>query len=226
MSDMEDELREMLHREADRVLPQARVPQRMVRRARQRVALTAVAGAVALAAIAFGGYTGVQALTSTRTLRPNGSVSPTPPAHGGPLACAAKDLALTTDLNGAAGHELGSFAFTNNADRPCTLEGRPRIELLDAHGKTLRMKTTSTAPWWQVETKPKPPGWPMVTLQPRQSARIRTSWGNWCGPGTPKAWRISIPGGGTLDVGTPPPPTCAGPSLPSTLEVGPFEPAS
>jgi hypothetical protein len=141
------------------------------------------------------------------------------------------NLSPLTDLNGAAGHQQGSLIFMNNSDKPCTLKGRPLITFLDAKGKPLSVHIIPTQAWWQVDVKPKPSGWPVVTLQPGERARVRTSWGNWCGSEPPSVWTVRVPivipdPHLLLHLAAPEPPTCAGPSLPSTLEVGPFEPSS
>jgi hypothetical protein len=232
---MDDELRELLRRQADHVPPHRQVPGQMLRRAHRRVAATVIAGAVVVAALAFGSYTGVRALGRPGALQPGGkgsspTSSPTPTE---PSPCTSADLTVAADLQGAAGTRFGSFVFTNRSASTCALKGRPTVTILDAAGKPLVLQVGPDQAWWQVDRLPKPAGWPLVILGPGAQARVRMSWRNWCGnmppnptpPVPPHAWVFRLPGhsGQVTLPGWADSPPCNGPAT-STLTIGPFEP--
>jgi hypothetical protein len=134
---------------------------------------------------------------------------------------------VTASLQGAAGSVIGALDVTNFGSTTCTLQGRPRIALSDWQDHPLSVQQVPVPPVWEAEGAPQPPGWPVVTLRPGGVAQIRVAWSNLCPQSThPALWRVTI-AGGRLDVfgadGTGPPP-CNGPSQPSMLQVGPFEP--
>src|SRR5256885_2419002 len=96
MSDMRDDLRELLQRRAEGVPPHRDVPRSLVARARRRVALNALGVGLAVVVAAGGGFAGGRAVgpapaTKIRG-RPHHSPGATPPAPaalpaptGGPL---------------------------------------------------------------------------------------------------------------------------------------------
>jgi len=135
-------------------------------------------------------------------------------------------------MEGAAGSREGAAVLTNLSSTTCTLQGTPTITLLDQNLApiTSGIRFVSSPPRWMVDRLPKPAGWPVDALAPFDSASVRIRWGNWCPDGrAAPLWRIQIPGGGTVDVNgleAVPPPPCNGPGLPSTIEVGPFEPGT
>jgi hypothetical protein len=97
----------------------------------------------------------------------------------------------------------------------------------NGHAITSGVTFSSSPPAWKADGMSQPAGWPVVTLAPFKSASFRVRWGNWCPQGrTAPLWRIHI-GSGTVDANgleAVSPPPCNGPGLPSTIEVGPFEP--
>jgi hypothetical protein len=235
VSDIDDELRELFLRRAEDVPPHREVPRTLVSRARRRIARNALGAGVVVVVLAAGGFAGVRALSGLPVPRqPVGSVSPSP-AQPGPSgsaisACTPGQLRAVGSMEGAAGSREGGIDVTNLSGETCTLQGTPAITLLDQNLNPVTSGVTfSSAPaGWVVNVLPKPAGWPVVTLRPGDSASVRVSWSNWCPDGrAAPLWRLGIPGGGAVDVGgleavTPPP--CNGPGLPSTIEVGPFEP--
>jgi hypothetical protein len=226
---MEAEVREMLQRKAEGVPAHRAVPGSMLKRARRRIALTVSGGVLALILAVAGGYSGVRALraaeTGTPVDRPTPSVAPTGPQ---PVTwCAGSELAGHVSLEGAAGSAAGSIVVTKETGSACTLTGRPTVRLLDADHHALAVRQDETQAWWEVEGLEAPQGWPVVTLQTGQSARIRTAWSNFCSDRpVVAAWEVVLHEGATLIL--PPPeltPMCTGPDLPSAIQVGPVEPA-
>ena len=246
VSTMDEELREMLRRKAGAVPAHKEVPMSLIRRARRRIARNVIAWTAAVVVVVGGGFVAVRALSTTPNERPvppastssatpthparqTHSSSPTPPVST--TACAAGQLRAVGTLEGAAGSREGAVVITNFSDKTCTLEGSPTITLLDEQLNPITSGVSfSTSPaGWQVDASPRPVGWPVVTLAPGDAASVRLRWSNWCPQGrAAPLWKIGIPSGGTIDgngldaVGAPP---CNGPGSPSTIEVGPFEPA-
>jgi hypothetical protein len=157
---------------------------------------------------------------------------PTPPASTTVPACTSAQLRALGSMDGAAGSREGASSLTNLSDQACTLQGSPAITPLDQnlHPITSGVTFSSSPAGWEVNGSPQPAGCPVVTLQPGDSASVRLRWSNWCPDGrAAPLWRIGIPGSGTVDVNgldAVSPPPCNGPGLPSTIEVGPFEPGA
>jgi len=233
-------IRQLLKDLADEVPMHDTVPASMTRRAKTRIAINSVALGAMVVALGLGAFAGVRALApeakSTKlpfSASPSAKVtSATTPAAIPP--CTSGQLRAIGSLSGAAGSRVGGISLMNYSDRACTLTGRPVIELFDAGGRRITSGVTFIASpaQWQVNATARPSGWPVVTLQgmnvPRQSAFIRIGWSNWCARGGAPLWRVGIPGSGTVDVingmDQINPPPCNGPGMPSTINVGPFEP--
>jgi len=240
VSDMDDELRELFQRRADHVPPHREVPRSLTGRARRRIALNAVGVGMTVVVLAAGAFAGVRALGGPQARQPAqgptpSSVQPTPSASttaSAIPACTSGQLRAVGSMEGAAGSREGTIGLTNFSDATCTLQGTPAIDLLDQNLQpiTSGVVFSSSPAGWEANAQPEPPGWPVVTLAPFDAASFRLRWGNWCPDGrAAPLWRVEIPGGGTVDVvngmdqvGSPP---CNGQGQPSTIEVGPFEPA-
>ena len=237
MSPVDDDLRELLRRRADDVPPHRGVPRSLVGRARRRIALNALGVGVAVVVLAGGAFAGLRAFGAAPAPQPAGqtstsSVQPTPPAST-IQACTSAQLRAVGSMQGAAGSREGGVNLTNLSDTACTLQGTPRITLLDQNLNpiTTGVAFSSSPPGWAANGSPKPAGWPVVTVHPSDSALVRIRWGNWCPQGrAAPLWRIDIPGDGTVDVingmDALGPPPCNGAGQPSTVEVGPFEPGT
>jgi hypothetical protein len=240
--EMEEELRELLQRKANSLPPHRTVPVRMLGRAKKRMALTISGGLVTLIVVAVGAYSGARALTTTTSRtpgghRPSGVATETapgvviyaddtasPPASPVP-ACSSSELQGTISLEGAAGSAVGSIFITNSSTSTCMLQGRPTVQILDANDEALDVGQVPTHTWWQVEGTGRPAGWPIVTLDPGGSARIRVSWSNYCGDQQPATWQVAFGARETLTLPDPGfTPMCGGPELDSLIQVGPVEP--
>jgi hypothetical protein len=230
MNDIRDDLHELLQRKADQVPLHRDVPHSLMGRARRRIALNALGTGVMVVVLAGGAFAGLRALGTSPVQRPAGLPSGTPTSTI--PVCRLASLDSRQSLEGAAGSREGFIRLTNFSDTTCTLQGRPAITLVNSNRKPITSGVTfsSSPPGWRANGLPKPAGWPVVTLRRGYSADVRIRWSNWCPDGRSAArlaWRLGIPGGGTVDVsngvdaGSPPP--CNGPGLPSTIEEGPFE---
>jgi hypothetical protein len=112
--------------------------------------------------------------------------SPTPeqtPDPGTLQACTGDDLVLTADgWGGATGSLVGGVSVVNLASRPCTVAGKPGLELLDGRGTVIAHGSGAT-------------GTELVVLRPGGVAGVISVWGNWCGspPRRPLSVRLSLP---------------------------------
>lgn len=218
MNDVDDEVRDLLRDKAHEIPPHLDLPRSLTPRVRRRIALNALAVTATLVVIAAGAFGTLRAFRSQPA-----------ETYAGATPCTSAHLRSIVSMEGAAGSREGTIELTNTADT-CTLKGTPTLELLDQHMDPIvsGIEFVSVPAGWEVGGSPQPPGWPVVTLAPDDSASVRVRWSNWCADGnaTPR-WRIAIPGSGEVDVegidATTIPP-CNGPDLPSTIEVGPFEP--
>ncbi|HJT37355.1 MAG TPA: DUF4232 domain-containing protein [Actinomycetota bacterium] len=232
MNDQDEKIRRLLKSMADEVPPHHTVPRSVTRRARTRIAMNSVAIGTLVVALGIGAFAGVRALTpaSKPTKAPLLSGSSSPPPAATP-ACTSGQLRAVGSLSGAAGSRVGGITLMDYSDKACTLSGRPVIKLYDSSGHeiTSGVSFTASVAQWQADASPKPSGWPVVTLDGAKSSFVRIGWSNWCLlKGAAPLWRVVIPGSGTVDVingmGELGPPPCNGPGMPSTIQVGPFEP--
>ncbi len=231
---MDNDVRELLRRKAQDVPPHQEVPRFLVRRVRRRIAVNALAVGATAVVLSVGFFSGVRALNATGTSEPIGpgpspSAAPTS-STSSPTACTSAQLRAVGSMEGAAGSRGGAAVLTNLSSETCALRGTPTIAVLDQKLAPIAsgIRFGSSPPGWVADALPEPVGWPVVTLAPFESASVRLRWSNWCPDGrTAPLWRIQIPGGGTVDVNgleAVSPPPCNGPGLPSTIDVGPFEP--
>ena len=235
MNLLDDEVRALLQQKADEVPPHGSMPQGLRRRVGTRIALNVTAAGGAVVVIVVGAVFGTRALTrpasSGFTSHGHSIVQTGNPPTTGVAPCTSGQLRAVGSLQGAAGSREGSFTITNFSDKTCTLSGTPDIRLLDPSMQEITSGITylSSPPEWQVQGQAKPHGWPVVTLDPFKAASIRVRWGNWCPQGrTAPSWQIVIAGSDPIFVmaGTEDAPPCNGPTMPSTVERGPFEPAA
>ena len=141
--------------------------------------------------------------------------------------CHATDLAALVGVQGATQALAGDLALTNQGKSPCSLEGYPDVQLVDAKGQALTVKDVAA-----------PDAGPSqrVLLQPGQPVYVRIFWRNWCG--TPPTYPLRVraswtdsgaPASATLMSGDPreqrplsQTPVCNAPSAGSTVSVYPF----
>jgi len=135
--------------------------------------------------------------------------------------CLASNLAISADpWGGAMGSRGTTVLFRTVASAgPCTVQGSPQAELVDAAGKVLVSSAASNV------------GSP-VQLEKGRVAELPVSWSNYCPDTQPLAFTLilhlgdaaielkatGLDGGSTI---TPPP--CNGPGQPSILKVVPFQ---
>jgi Protein of unknown function (DUF4232) len=227
---MDDDLRQLERVLRDRAaeVPQVQdVPPAMVARARRRVARNAVVFVLGAAVIVVGASAGIATLGAQHG--PGVAIPGDTGSSAPSTACAAPDLRAGVSLDGAMGSVEGSIGLTNVGGATCTLSGRPTVSIFNSQGDEVALQVTASEPQWQADGAPEPAGWPVVSLRPGSAASVRVRWSNACPQlSGPASWKLDLGnGGGTLDVSgadaslVPP---CNGPSEPSSLEVGPFEP--
>ena len=206
----------------------ARWVDRRVRRDPSRALALTVIALVAISALVLG----LDRVTSRRTAtasdspstapiveataRPTVEPEPTPvPLSVAP--CSPDDLALLAGgWGGATGSMGGGAGLINMSIDPCSIAGRPAVDLLANDGALVAMGTAAS------------PG-PVVVLVPGGVAGVITVWSNWCGDTRPRALvlRLSLldwdrgllapvvewPGSGGST------PRCDTPTAPSTIGV-------
>ena len=122
----------------------------------------------------------------------------------------------------------GPLTLTNDGTTTCSLRGSPWVRVRTATG-IAPLDRGDAEPYWRIRGPGKPPGWPVVTLLPGDTARIHVIWSNSCGAGgDPTRWEVELPGHGgnvafDMDIHQEIP-TCLDGGKPATLKVGPFEP--
>ncbi|MDP9269901.1 MAG: DUF4232 domain-containing protein [Chloroflexota bacterium] len=152
-----------------------------------------------------------------------GTSSATPAPTSNPAApCLASNLAISADPWGGAAGSRGTSPLFRTVDSagPCTLQGSPEAEVVDAAGKVLVSSAASNA------------GSP-VQLGAGHVAELIIVWHNWC-PNTEQPMAVTlvlhlqgasielkatdVEGGSTITA-----PPCNGAGQPSTLSVVPFQ---
>jgi uncharacterized protein DUF4232 len=220
MPDFEQEVRALLERRANDVPPRVEVPATLVRRARTRFAAYAVGLAAAVVVVA---GIGAAALRSA----PGGPVTTpgsTSPSVGAPAACTADQLSAIPQVTGAMGSVEAAIEVGTSGDEACLLRGTPNVTVR-SDGVDAPVQVSDSPPAWKANDEPQPAGWPDVIVDRSHGASFRIRWSNWCG-GSQPTLVFELDDGTTLDLlGRVLPPPCNGPSQPSTIEVGPFEPA-
>lgn len=229
MVDLEDRLRETLRRKAVSVPPHREVPKGLIQRALRQIARNMLGVLMAIAIVAVGAVTGVQALNnpSRRVPVTSPTLPATTPVPASTSACVSGDLSGTSRLMASSfTRREGFLLVTNEGTVACTLQGRAAVRILDVAAAPIDVVRKAVDPWWKVNGKADPG--PLVALQPGQIAQLRIVWTSWCGAkDVPSTWEVALPGGGgtvrfALDTGHDIP-SCSGQQQ-STLRVGPFEP--
>ncbi|MEO8477354.1 MAG: DUF4232 domain-containing protein [Actinomycetota bacterium] len=231
MADDRAKLEEVLRARAAEVPFLQVAPRQLHRRARRRIARNALSSVLVVGCIVGGALVGLVNLRALGGPGPHEVISGGPPTHeASAQPCTAAELRATATLDGAAGSVAGAIHVTNLSDSTCWLRGRPDLTILDPGGDAVAVRVVDVEPGWRADAKPAPQGWPVVDLRPGSAAEVRVRWSNACPQFTgPPGWTVGLHGdAGTLVVtsgdGAPVPP-CNGSTEPSTLEIGPFEPA-
>jgi len=146
-------------------------------------------------------------------------------------ACTSSDLVLmASGWEGATGSLAGGASVTNLGSNPCTVAGKPGVDLLDSRGTIIARGAAPEAS----------PGSALVVLPTGAGADVITVWSNWCDspPSGPLRIRVSLPmGRGELAATVPERalnnpilPRCDSPGSGSTigvpLELASLEPSS
>jgi hypothetical protein len=150
-----------------------------------------------------------------------------------PLAapCRASQLGSRLFLQGATGSLVGGVDLTNNGRRACALVGRPVVSFV---GATKPVMVLAAAPQTGQDAALLDPPGSLRALEPGKAASVSLWWSNWCGRGgraggrggvPPSAIRLGLPGGTTVLLPLRRASRCDDPHAPSTIQVGPFQPA-
>ena len=225
MNDMQDEVRQLLRDKATDMPPHLEVPSSLTRRVWPRIARNALIVAASAAVLTVGAIAGIRSL--------NEPVEQ-PLDHGTSTAagsqCGFDQLHASLALEGAAGSRVGSVRLQNIGGVTCTLQGPASPQFLDSDLHVFDgVEVASGPPAWRVSSSPRPDGWPVVTLAAGDVASIRFGWSNWCPRDVPSLLRISTSDASEIAqmaVSAVDVPPCNGRDMPSTVEVGPFEPGS
>jgi hypothetical protein len=221
VNEIDEEVRRMLRERSRDVALRFEVPRSLTTRTRRRIALNALVVGITVVVASVGAFAGLRAVTRTERTGNDGITAP--------AACRSTQVRTTALMEGAAGAREGAITVANASGQVCALKGTPSIRLLEGGDEiTSGVSILQGEPMWKKDALPPPAGWPTVTLEPGDAASVQVRWSNWCPDGRPApGWRIaladrSIDVDGMQDAFPPP---CNGEGRPSTIEVGPFEPA-
>lgn len=145
--------------------------------------------------------------------------APHPDANHVGRACQASALTWTLTWEATAGGLQGQLSATNTSGQDCDLLVKPRVVPLDAHKVPLDVQTLET-----LEQVVGP-----AVLRSGATAVSQLTWAGWCGPPAGRLVRLSLPGGGSVDVQVSGPTTPECPSRgarPTNLISGWFTPLS
>lgn len=94
--------------------------------------------------------------------------------------CSPDDLALTAGgWSGATGSMGGGATLINISIDPCSIAGKPEVELLANDGAVIAIGTPASAG-------------PIVVVLPGGVAGVITVWSNWCGANPPRALFLRV----------------------------------
>jgi hypothetical protein len=226
VTDVQEEIREMLHHKAQEVPAHLDVPPSLSRRVAPRIARNALLVVGSLVVIAFVATAGFRTLNGPPEPAPN--TGGPDPSVSSTTTCSADALRVIPALEGAAGSREGAIVLRNTSGDTCDLAGTPDVTMVDAGGRSLPVEIQPTLPTWKVNRSTRPDGWPTVTLAPGSTASVRLRWSNWCDTSVTTPVMVLTTGGAEVariefDAATIPP--CNGQDVPSTIEIGPFEPS-
>jgi hypothetical protein len=125
--------------------------------------------------------------------RPSPAPTPDPTPDPGEFpSCTNDELVLVAGgWGGATGSVAGGASVINLASNPCTVGGKPEVDLLDGSGRVIAHGVSATAPSHDE----------LIVLETGGEAGVLTVWTNWCGepPARPLQVFLTLPReGGTL----------------------------
>jgi hypothetical protein len=145
--------------------------------------------------------------------------------------CRTSQLGSRLSLQGATGSLVGGVDLTNDGRRACALLGRPVVSFV---GATEPVMVLAAAPQAGLDDALLDPPGSLRALAPGKTAAVTLWWSNWCGRGAnaggrggapPRAIRLGLPGGTAVVLPLRRASRCDDPHAPSTIQVGPFQPA-
>ena len=145
--------------------------------------------------------------------------------------CRAEDLAVRGQVKFVPRLEGGIalVQLRNHGTRACRLTGRPRVRFVKDGGPVQVQRPTPTTPT-QFPDATFPPS-SLLALRPGEAGDVTVTWDNWCDPVVegkphlpPKALRITLPAGGSVDADYNAVPPCLDPNAPTTIGVSRFQP--
>jgi hypothetical protein len=143
-----------------------------------------------------------------------------------PLAapCRASQLGSRLYLQGATGSLVGGVDLANDGARACALLGRPVVSFV---GASRPVMVLAAAPQKGPDDALVDPPGSLRALAPGKRASVSLWWSNWCGRGgrAPTAIRLGLPDGTAVVLPLQRAPRCDDRHAPSTIQVGPFQPA-
>ena len=148
------------------------------------------------------------------------------PSTSNPSAAAEVVACLAVDLDGrilgwqgAAGSRIADIRVTNGGARPCTIQGTPRLELVDATGRVL-IDSTAAGPSGDAHVSSTDEHF---ELAPGDRLRTEVQVSNYCGeaPVPPLDIAFDLPAGGGHLVAAPGPGVSSSEALPPCLGSAP-----
>lgn len=157
------------------------------------------------------------------------AAAPAPPCRAAALRVVGQGFRFDPALSGGT----GAATLRNTGHASCRLTGRPAVRLVGAPRGPEQRQVAAPA---QAPAFPtiQPPDTVLLALPPGGSAVLGVDWRNWCVPGAgrspkplvpPRAVRVTLSGGGSIDVPYDAVPGCDNAREPSTIAVRPFAPA-
>jgi hypothetical protein len=157
-----------------------------------------------------------------------------PPTGAPAPACQASGLAVVGSgfqFAPAISGGTGEVTLRNAGSAACRLTGRPDVRIVGAVGAPEQQQTPLPAqpPAFGTVT---PPEGRLLAVPPGGTVTLSVDWRNWCVPRTsptplpPRAIRLTLPGGGSIDVDYNAVPPCDTPTSAATIGVRPFQPAA
>lgn len=155
------------------------------------------------------------------------ATDPAPPCRAAQLRAVDPGFTFQATVGGAT----GSVVLRNAGAGPCRLTGRPQVRFVGAPRAPEQKQVALPAEDPSFPQVRRPDSW-LEAIPPGQPAALAIEWRNWCVPGArtgkplvpPTAARVTLAGGGSIDVPYNAVTSCERPDDPSTIAVRPFQP--